>query len=71
MVILNKTRPNKQQAFKLMQEAADKGSLDAKAMIAWAELFGNPLKQNLQSATKTFTHLAEVGHAEGHMVKII
>lgn len=68
MVLLNKTRPNKPAAYKLLLEASEKGSLDAKAMIAWAELFGNPLKQNIESAKKSFISLAESGHPDGHMV---
>lgn len=68
MVVLNKTRPNKPAAYELLLEASEKGSLDAKAMIAWAELFGNPLKQNLESAKQTFVFLADRGHPDGHMV---
>lgn len=71
MILLNRTRPNKPAAYKLFLDASEKGSLDAKAMIAWAELFGNPLRQNIDSAKKTFTDLAEHGHPDGHMVNFI
>lgn len=67
MALLNKTRPDKTKAYKLLAEASSKGSLDAKAMLAWAELFGNPLPQNLNGAKETFKLLAEYGHPDGHM----
>lgn len=68
MLLLNKTRPDKKSAYKLFMEASGKGSSDAKAVVAWAELFGNPLKQNLESAKQTFIELADKGHPDGHMV---
>lgn len=67
MLLLNKTRPDKKAAYKLLMQASEMGNLDAKAMIAWAELFGNPLKQNLVSAKITFIELADKGHPDGHM----
>lgn len=67
MALLNKTRPDKVAAFKLLADASSRGSLDAKAMIAWAELFGNPLPQNLDGAKETFKLLAQSGHPDGHM----
>lgn len=68
MLLLNKTRPDKKAAYKLLMQASEMGNMDAKAMIAWAELFGNPLKQNLVSAKITFIELADRGHPDGHMV---
>lgn len=65
--ILNKTRPDKNAAYHILIEAAQKGNLDAKALVAWAKLFGNPLVQDLHGAKEIFTELAEVGNADGHM----
>lgn len=67
MLHLNKSKPNKQEAFKLLVKAAEKGNDDAKGRIAWANLFGNPLPQNLEMAKTMFSELAEVGNPEGHM----
>lgn len=65
--MLNRTRPDKKQAYVLLEEAAEKGYADARAMMAWAKLFGNPVKQNLEEAKEMFTSLAEDGHPDGHM----
>ncbi|XP_018328146.1 protein sel-1 homolog 1 isoform X2 [Agrilus planipennis] len=65
--MLNKTKPNKQKAYEIMEEAAKKDNLDAKAYIAWAMLFGNPLSQNIDAARDIFTELTKTGHPEGHM----
>lgn len=66
MALLNKTKPNKMEAYELLQEAASKGNYDAKALVAWAMLIGNPLQQNIDEAKATFETLAEIGHPEGH-----
>ncbi|XP_015836829.1 protein sel-1 homolog 1 isoform X1 [Tribolium castaneum] len=64
--ILNKTRPDKKHAYQLLAEAAKKGNPEAKALVAWAKLFGNPLEQDLETAKEIFRSLAEGGHPEGH-----
>lgn len=65
--MLNKTRPDKKQAYILLEEAAGKGNMDAKALVAWGRLFGNPMKQNVEEAKQMFSSLAEEGHPDGHM----
>lgn len=65
--MLNKTKPDKKQAYVLLQEAAEKGNADAKVLMAWARLFGNPVKQDLEEAKEMFVTLAEDGHPDGHM----
>lgn len=65
--LLAKPRPNKEKAVQLLMEASNKGNLDAKALVAWIKLFGNPLKQDLYIAKEMFAELAELGHHEGHM----
>lgn len=67
MALLNKTRPIRKTAFSLLLDASQKGNLNAKALIAWALLFGNPIKQDLEKAKKMFFELSEHGHAEGHL----
>lgn len=64
--MLNKTRPDKIKAYTLLQEASKKGSHEAKALIAWAKLFGNPLKQDIKSAHEIFEFLADIGSPDGH-----
>lgn len=65
--MLNKTKPDKKQAYTLLAEAAEKGNVEAKALMAWGKLFGNPVTQNLEEAKEMFANLAEEGNAEGHM----
>ncbi|KAK5648528.1 hypothetical protein RI129_003420 [Pyrocoelia pectoralis] len=67
MSLLNKTKPNKNNAYSLLIDAAHKGNLNAKALIAWALLFGNPIKHDIERAKKMFFELSEQGHAEGHL----
>lgn len=66
MLMLNRTKPDKQQAYSLLLDAAEKGNNVAKALIAWAKLFGNPLKQNLEEAKEIFSDLAATGNPDGH-----
>lgn len=65
--LLNKTKPNKKQAYGVLVDAAERGNKDAKALVAWAKLFGNPLKQNLEEAKEIFSYLADIGNPDGHM----
>lgn len=67
MTLLNKTKPNKLEAYIYLKDAAFGGNPDAKALIAWAQLFGNPLPQNLEAAKEIFEELAGNGYAAGHM----
>lgn len=67
MTLLNKTKPNKLEAYVYLKDAALKGNPDAKALIAWAQLFGNPFPQNLEAAKEIFVDLAGSGYADGHM----
>lgn len=64
--LLNKTRPDKKRAYQLLLEAAEKGNKDAKALVAWARLFGNPLGQDLEAAKGIFQSLADDGYPDGH-----
>lgn len=65
--MLNKTRPNKQSAYQILIEASNKGNTEAKALVALAKLFGNPLKQDIYVAKEMFQELADIGNPDGHM----
>ena len=65
--LLNKTKPEKQQAYNLLLQSANLGNDDAKALVAWGYLFGNPLPHNINEAKNMFLELGENGHPEGHM----
>lgn len=65
--MLSKPRPNKEKAVQLLMEASNKGNRDAKALVAWSKLFGNPLKQDIHVAKEMFVELADLGHHQGHM----
>lgn len=67
LTLLNRTRPNKREAYALLQAAAQKGNLDAKALVAWATLFGSPLAQDLKAARQMLSELSDKGHSDGHM----
>lgn len=51
----------------MLIEASNKGNLDAKALVAWAKLFGNTLQQDIYIAKEMFHELAESGNPDGHM----
>lgn len=65
--LLNKTKPNREDATKLLIQAMEKGNSDAKARIAWAYLFGTTMNQNMNDAKEIFYDLAGNGHPDGHM----
>lgn len=65
--LLNKTRPDKPKIYNTLVLAAEKGNLEAKALVAWAKLFGTTLKQDILAAKRMFEELAEHGNPDGHM----
>lgn len=65
--LLNKTRPDKPKIYSTLVLAAEKGNLEAKALVAWAKLFGTTLKQDIAAAKIMFEELAEHGNPDGHM----
>ncbi|XP_066245072.1 protein sel-1 homolog 1 isoform X1 [Euwallacea similis] len=66
-VLLNKTRPDKPLVYHMLIEASNKGNMEAKALVAWAKLFGTTLKQDIYVAKEMFQELAEHGNPDGHM----
>ncbi|KAJ1529472.1 hypothetical protein ONE63_006247 [Megalurothrips usitatus] len=60
MITLNTTHPNIIEAYSQIKQAASTGHSQARLHLAWAELLGtNPVKQDIESAKKTFYDLAE------------
>lgn len=70
MLMLNATRANKMEAYKILQQAADMGHSDALLRIAWAKLMGSTLPQDFNAAKETFEKLADKGIGDAHMVNI-
>lgn len=56
-----------QEAYRLLKVASDLGHLQAKEMIAWAQIVG-PLDLNLKAAKETFDTLVDHGMANTQMV---
>ncbi|XP_017877268.1 protein sel-1 homolog 1 [Ceratina calcarata] len=68
--LLNATRSNKAEAYKLLTSAAILGHREARSMLAWAQLLGIPYgtpAQDIPAAYKTFKELAETGLPSAHM----
>ena len=68
MSMLNETKPNEAQAYKLLESAANLGHTEAREKVAWASLFGRHLKQNLTHAYELFQDLATKGNPDAQMV---
>ncbi|KAK2587376.1 hypothetical protein KPH14_003093 [Odynerus spinipes] len=73
--LLNATRANKVEAYKLLTVAATLGHREARSMLAWAQLLGTPTtatpsrapSQNIHAAYQTFKELSETGLPSAHM----
>ncbi|XP_043669581.1 protein sel-1 homolog 1 [Vespula pensylvanica] len=72
--LLNATRANKLEAYKLLTVAATLGHKEARSMLAWAQLLGTPIStttrsliQNIPVTYQTFKELAEAGLPSAHM----
>lgn len=70
MKMLSSTRPNKAEAYDLLMGSAAMGHIPSRISVAWAQLLGTPLQQDIPSAKKTFEELSEQGVADAHMVNI-
>lgn len=77
--MLNATRSNTVEAYKLISAAATLGHREARSMLAWAQLLGtniNPSSsrsssQDIPAALQTFQELAETGLPSAHMVSLL
>lgn len=68
--MLSATRPKKTEAYAVLREAGAMGNVAARIAVAWAQLVGTPLHQDIPAANRTFHELAEKGVADAHMVCI-
>ncbi|KAL1461908.1 hypothetical protein WDU94_013770, partial [Cyamophila willieti] len=67
MKIINSHSSNKAKGYMSMFQAAGLGSVDAKIHLAWAQLFGTHVNQNIAAANETFHKLAEEGNPDAQM----
>ncbi|OCT65104.1 hypothetical protein XELAEV_18041346mg [Xenopus laevis] len=67
--ILNESskRSQKKEAFQYFIKASDMNHIKAMEMVAYALLFGDPIKQNIPSAKELLESLAEQGSPRGQM----
>ncbi|XP_060829737.1 protein sel-1 homolog 1 [Bombus pascuorum] len=70
--LLNATRSNKEEAYKLLTSAAILGHREAWSMLAWAQLLGTQFGsassgQDISAAYEIFKELAETGLPSAHM----
>lgn len=69
--LLNATRTNKEEAYKLLTSAAILGHREAWSMIAWAQLLGtqsgSASGQDIPAAYEIFKELIETGLPSAHM----
>ncbi|XP_046402647.1 protein sel-1 homolog 1 [Ischnura elegans] len=69
--LLNATRPNRIEAYKVISKAASLGHDGARLKVAWAQLLGNadpgPIPRNTEAAYQKFVELAEKGLPDAQM----
>ncbi|XP_033216248.1 protein sel-1 homolog 1 isoform X2 [Belonocnema kinseyi] len=73
--LLNATRANKSEAYKLLTAAATLGHREARSMLAWAQLLGTQINsspgrsssQDIPAALQIFKELSETGLPSAHM----
>ncbi|XP_035733239.1 protein sel-1 homolog 1-like [Vespa mandarinia] len=73
--LLNATRANKLEAYKLLTVAATLGHKEARSILAWAQLLGIPIStttsrtliQNIPATYQIFKELSETGLPSAHM----
>lgn len=68
MKMLSSTKPNIADAYILLNSSASMNHVPSRIIIAWAQLLGTALPQNISAAKKTFEELVQQGFAEAHMV---
>jgi TPR repeat protein len=66
--MLNVTRPNKLEAYQMLQRAGELGHSQARVLVAWAQLLGSPMPQDIEAAKQAFQELVELGVPDAHMV---
>jgi len=71
LAMLNVTRPNKLEAYQTLQRAGELGHNQARVMVAWAQLLGSPMPQDIEAAKQAFQELVEFGVPDAHMVSSV
>lgn len=71
LAMLNVTRPNKLEAYQVLQQAGELGHNQARVTVAWAQLLGSPLPQDIEAAKQAFEELVEFGVPDAHMVSSV
>jgi len=67
LAMLNVTRPNKLEAYQILQRAGELGHNQARVTVAWAQLLGSPMPQDIEAAKQAFQELVEFGVPDAHM----
>lgn len=67
LAMLNVTRPNKLEAYQMLQRAGELGHNQARVIVAWAQLLGSPMPQDIDAAKQAFQELVEFGVPDAHM----
>lgn len=65
--ILNTTKPDKQRAYLLLEQAAKLKHMKSQEMVAFALLLGDSMLQNITAAKELFEELAKKGSPKGQM----
>lgn len=58
-----------QDVFKILEDAANLGNINAKLQIGWSKLFGAHMKQNVTEARKIFEEVAAQNVPFAQMVR--
>ncbi|KAJ8880540.1 hypothetical protein PR048_017010 [Dryococelus australis] len=65
--LLEGSRSGKEEGYHLLREASRLGHHQARVQLAWAQLLGSGLLQDIPAALKAFQELAETGLPDAHM----
>jgi TPR repeat protein len=71
LAMLNVTRPKKLEAYNFLQRAGELGHSQARVLVAWAQLLGSPMTQDIEAAKQAFQELVELGVPDAHMVSSV
>lgn len=55
----------------MLQQAGELGHSQARVMVAWAQLLGSPMPQDIEAAKQTFQEMVEFGVPDAHMVSSV
>ncbi|XP_042233032.1 protein sel-1 homolog 1-like isoform X2 [Homarus americanus] len=65
--LMNQTKQDEQEAYTLLQSAAELGHVESLQKVAWARLLGRHLKPNITQAAEMFEYLAQQGNVDAQM----